>query len=162
MSQTQAFQELKEALDEKFATLTEAFDGQPQAQPKPRRSPTAGGLVNNDEMDVEKLDLIEGHLDTIRVDFDRNGRYDFAEMREVLGRIENGVHDIKLYHAPPVDDPANAMKDGTVTRYQIGDHVLPLSTVQEIVALNLALKDDLIRSGNNLDVAKFYMAIVRG
>lgn len=45
-------------------------------------------------------------------------------------------------------------------RFRIGTHIFPLSTVQEIVALNDALKKDLERCDNNLDAAEFYSTVV--
>lgn len=167
--QFQAFEELKTTIGEQLGNLNriceQGIPVQTMAVSNPHTTaeppqPSTARTSDVEDMDIEKLDLIEGHLDTIRTDMGKDGVYDFADMRAVLGRIESGVHDIKMYHAPPVEDAAEASRDGPVTRYKIGDHILPLSSVQEIFDLEEALKEDLVRSGNNLDVATFYMSLV--
>lgn len=83
---------------------------------------------------------------------------DLGEFREDILAIKNGVHDIKKYSAPPVQDESE--EDPTTTTYKIGDFHFPLKTVQEIFDLEEALKYDLQRNDNNREVAKFFMSIV--
>lgn len=80
------------------------------------------------------------------------------EIREDMQIIKNGVHDIKMYYAPPVQD--QNQEDSSTTTYKIGDFYFPLKTVQEMSELDKALKNDLQRSDNNQEVAKLFMSIV--
>lgn len=172
----QAFEKLERFISDQFGSWNERFQndipqGATASAPvgQPVRSSTTKKMSASDDLDVETVDLIEGHLDTLRKDFKdyiEKGRPLDAEVRELLGQITNGIHDLKLYQAPPVEDKEKQhLRDGTTTKYKFVDevhgvHVLPLATVQEIFELDKALRENLVRSGNNLNVANFYMRIV--
>lgn len=81
-----------------------------------------------------------------------------GEFKEDILAIKNGVHDLKLYYAPPVADESH--EDSSTTVYKIGEFNFPLKTVQEIFEFDKALKNDLHRNADNQEVAKFFMSIV--
>lgn len=134
-------------------TLPTPVASQILPQPTTSASPAEKEILPADvSEEIRKLtnELNHLNLNGIAVNLDA--------FKEDIQMIKNGVHDIKMYYAPPVQDQNE--EDASVTTYKIGDFHFPLKTVQEIFELDKALKNDLQRNDNNQDVAKFFMSIV--
>lgn len=123
-----------------------------QVLPQEKTNAEKSSVPADISAEIEKLTNELNHLNVQGVPIN------LGEFREDIQFIKNGVHDIKLYYAPPVQD--QSQEDTSTTTYKIGEFYFPLKTVQEIFELDKALKEDLQRSGNNQEAAKLWMSIV--